>query len=498
MGDDQAERGIAGRRELGPQPERASTLGCAGPPVAASGRPGHPGGGRTAGPVGARGSVRARVGRTGRRRSDRSRPARPGRAACSDRSRRHRPGRLARTRRSRARVVGRRRCRGRVVQGGGSGWAGRGGDRVDDTSAAGLAGLPASRDRGRFATLPRWPDPSDARPTRGRSCTAELLSIGTELTVGETRDTNAGELARALTAHGVEVRPADGPPRPRSTTCATAFVDGLERADLVVSTGGLGPTPGRPDPRGDRGRLRRDAGRSTRRSRPGCASSGGAATCRSRSCNLKQAWLIPSAEALPNPNGTAPGWFVRHGPTAGDRRAARSAARDAADVGRRGRCRASRRPASGRDVACRTYRLTGIGESQVADRARRGAAAGDRTRSSRRTPGSRPSTSGSRRSATARPSAAALVEAAAAGVLDAVGDFVWATGETTWSEAIGDTARGRSAGRSRSSRSGRPASSPRCSATCRGSASTRRSPPTHPEPWPTARPDERRPGRRRR
>jgi nicotinamide-nucleotide amidase len=28
--------------------------------------------------------------------------------------------------------------------------------------------------------------------------------------------------------------------------------------------------------------------------------------------NRKQAWLIPSAEALPNPVGTAPGWFVRH------------------------------------------------------------------------------------------------------------------------------------------------------------------------------------------
>lgn len=27
--------------------------------------------------------------------------------------------------------------------------------------------------------------------------------------------------------------------------------------------------------------------------------------------NLKQAWLIPSARALPNPNGTAPGWDVR-------------------------------------------------------------------------------------------------------------------------------------------------------------------------------------------
>ena len=35
--------------------------------------------------------------------------------------------------------------------------------------------------------------------------TAELLSIGSELTVGETRDTNAGELARWLTELGVRV-----------------------------------------------------------------------------------------------------------------------------------------------------------------------------------------------------------------------------------------------------------------------------------------------------
>src|SRR5512134_710256 len=26
--------------------------------------------------------------------------------------------------------------------------------------------------------------------------------------------------------------------------------------------------------------------------------------------NLKQAWLIPSAHAIPNPRGTAPGWWA--------------------------------------------------------------------------------------------------------------------------------------------------------------------------------------------
>ena len=64
---------------------------------------------------------------------------------------------------------------------------------------------------------------------------AELLSIGSELTVGETRDTNTGELARALTEYGVEILritslPDDlggghrGVPRPP-----------LDGADLVVS-----------------------------------------------------------------------------------------------------------------------------------------------------------------------------------------------------------------------------------------------------------------------
>ena len=38
----------------------------------------------------------------------------------------------------------------------------------------------------------------DLRPGRPRITTAELLSVGTEITVGDTRDTNAGELARDL------------------------------------------------------------------------------------------------------------------------------------------------------------------------------------------------------------------------------------------------------------------------------------------------------------
>src|SRR3954465_6105877 len=42
-------------------------------------------------------------------------------------------------------------------------------------------------------------------PPDRRLHTAELLSVGTELTVGDTRDTNAGDIARDLVARGVTV-----------------------------------------------------------------------------------------------------------------------------------------------------------------------------------------------------------------------------------------------------------------------------------------------------
>ena len=75
-----------------------------------------------------------------------------------------------------------------------------------------------------------------------RLLTAELLSIGSELTVGETRDTNAGELARALTGMGVRVVRLTALPDDLAEVTA-AFRAGLDRSDLIVSTGGLGPTP---------------------------------------------------------------------------------------------------------------------------------------------------------------------------------------------------------------------------------------------------------------
>lgn len=70
---------------------------------------------------------------------------------------------------------------------------------------------------------------------------AEIISVGTELLLGQITDTNAAYLARLLASYGVDVlfkqTVGDNLDRVR---CAVDLA--LSRADLVVMTGGLGPT----------------------------------------------------------------------------------------------------------------------------------------------------------------------------------------------------------------------------------------------------------------
>ena len=69
----------------------------------------------------------------------------------------------------------------------------------------------------------------------------ELLTIGTELLLGFTLDTNAAELARALSAIGVRVvRRASVGDEPEAIR--EAVRDALRRTGAVLTTGGLGPT----------------------------------------------------------------------------------------------------------------------------------------------------------------------------------------------------------------------------------------------------------------
>ena len=135
-----------------------------------------------------------------------------------------------------------------------------------------------------------------------------MLAVGSEITTGETRDTNGGELARTLAGLGVDVRRIVALPDDLATV-TTAFAEALSSVDLVVATGGLGPTPDDLtrealaaavgelpviDPVLERWLRRLFARRGIRLAE----------------VNLKQAWRIPSATAIPNPNGTAPGWWV--------------------------------------------------------------------------------------------------------------------------------------------------------------------------------------------
>ena len=71
--------------------------------------------------------------------------------------------------------------------------------------------------------------------------TAEILCVGTELLLGDIVNTNAAYIARELARIGIDLYHqtvvGDNPERLKR-----ALNDAFERADLVVTTGGLGPT----------------------------------------------------------------------------------------------------------------------------------------------------------------------------------------------------------------------------------------------------------------
>ncbi len=138
---------------------------------------------------------------------------------------------------------------------------------------------------------------------------AEIVAVGTELLLGEIVDTNGAWLAATLADRGVDVywsvRVGDNLARVRE-----ALEAALERSDLVLTSGGLGPT----DDDLTREAIAAVAGE-TPTVDPDLERELRAFFARmDRSmpeANVKQAWTIPSAEPLTNPRGTAPGWLVR-------------------------------------------------------------------------------------------------------------------------------------------------------------------------------------------
>jgi nicotinamide-nucleotide amidase len=275
--------------------------------------------------------------------------------------------------------------------------------------------------------------------TVGRLLVAELLSIGSEITVGETRDTNAGELARSLARDGVRIARITALPDDREIV-RHAVAAGLDRADLVVSTGGLGPTPDDltreaiADLCGEACLVDRDLeawlrGLWARRGIP------------FPEMNLKQAWIIPSARPVPNQNGTAPGWWVERPDgrivvaLPGPPREMRAMWTDWVLPRLRAR-------GLGRPQITRTYRLAGIGESQVADLLGEGLL---RAANPTVATYARADAVDVRISAIAEHGADGrlarppdeLVDEAEAIVLAALGRYVWGRDDDTWPGAIG-------------------------------------------------------------
>ena len=140
---------------------------------------------------------------------------------------------------------------------------------------------------------------------------AEILSVGTELLMGQIANTDAQYLSRRLSELGVTLyrhtTVGDNPSRVKQ-----ALAEALERADMVITTGGLGPTEDdlTKEMVGEFFGLPMELDEKILEA------------VRTRMCrigrektenNNKQAYFPRSAIIMPNACGTAPGCIVEHG-----------------------------------------------------------------------------------------------------------------------------------------------------------------------------------------
>ena len=138
--------------------------------------------------------------------------------------------------------------------------------------------------------------------------TAEIVAIGSELLLGQIVDTNSAWMAQRLTALGVNLYfksvVGDNPGRMREVISRA-----LERADIVITSGGIGPTQddltreivaevtGRKLVQ-DAGMLAQVEEHFRRRGRPMTPN------------NIRQSYMPEGAIPIKNPNGTAPSFIV--------------------------------------------------------------------------------------------------------------------------------------------------------------------------------------------
>jgi nicotinamide-nucleotide amidase len=140
---------------------------------------------------------------------------------------------------------------------------------------------------------------------------AEIIASGTELLLGQITDTNSPFIANQLAILGIDLYYASivGDNYERFLGILN---QAFQRSDITIITGGLGPTKGditREVIAGLMGEtMEIDAA-----AKKHITEYFGRMGMEMPVNNLKQATLIPSAAAIPNPLGTAPGWWVEKG-----------------------------------------------------------------------------------------------------------------------------------------------------------------------------------------
>jgi nicotinamide-nucleotide amidase len=196
----------------------------------------------------------------------------------------------------------------------------------------------------------------------------EIVTIGDELLLGFTVDTNSGFLGRELASLGVTVA--------RHTTCGDdigvivqTLREAMHRTGAVITTGGLGPTADDMTVEAvaklfDREMVRDDAVAQWLEQRWVTYARKGPMPV----SNYKQALIPRGAEIIANPVGSAPGVMVtdEHGrwvaTLPGVPREARAMFTDSL------RPRIAALAGDGAVIRSATLRTTGIGESSIADR----------------------------------------------------------------------------------------------------------------------------------
>ena len=137
---------------------------------------------------------------------------------------------------------------------------------------------------------------------------AEIIATGTELLLGEVTDTNTSFLAQQLASLGIDLYftslVGDNYER-----LLGALKSACQRSDLILTTGGLGPTQGDITREAIAGLFgeKMEADPVLKLAMEKFFAERGIEMTPN---NLKQAMLIPSAQAIPNPRGTAPGWWA--------------------------------------------------------------------------------------------------------------------------------------------------------------------------------------------